>query len=121
MVMAKNRTAHNRKVCVGPHKIMRKLLYKVKKFHVCIMLNLHRNMPAVEHDAVLIVVHIRRILKSPLISLNCDWNDSVILPCWMIYPAGIALIFHAELTLRITALLCIFSRRNRLGILLWLR
>ena len=81
---------------------MRKLTDKIKQLTKGIMFDLHGNMLPAEHNAVLIVVHIRRILKSPLIPLYGHRNDPVILSCGMIDPAGIAFIFPAQKTFGIT-------------------
>ncbi len=100
---------------------MRKLLYKLKKLHKGIMFYLHRNMLAVKNNAVLIVIYIWRILKSPFVSLNFDRYNSMILSCRMIDSASIAFIFHTELTFGISTLLCIFCSSNCFGIFFWFR
>ena len=99
--MAEDRTPNNRQICIGAYEIMRKLLYKRKQLLKGLMLDLHWNMLAVKYDAVLIVIYIRRILESPLTSLNSDRDDPVVLSGRMVQSACIAFIFAAELTLRI--------------------
>ena len=58
-------------------------------------------MLAVEYDAVLIVIHIRRILESPFVSLDGDRDDPVVLTGRVINAAGVSFILHAELALRV--------------------
>ena len=118
MVMTQNRTADNRQIRIGTHKIMRKLFYEIKQLTERVVLYLHRNMSGVENDTMLVIIYIRRILESPSASVNRYGYDSVILPCRMIDPARITFIFHAEKTLRIAALLRVFCRRNRFRVLL---
>ena len=52
---------------------------KIKQLDKGLALDLHRSMFSVEHDTVLIVVDIRRILESPLAVIDRDRNDAVIL------------------------------------------
>ena len=52
-------------------------------------------MLRVEHDAVLVVIHIGRILQKPGSAMDRDGDHPVVLPGRMIDPAGIALIFPA--------------------------
>ena len=118
MVMAQDGTAHDRQIRIGAHKIVRELLHKIEKLDKRVMLNLHRNVLAVKHDAVLIVINIRRILESPLVSLNRHRDNPVVLSCRMVYASRIPLIFHAELALGISALFRILGSRDCLGILL---
>ena len=80
---------------------MRELLYKIKQLAEGIVIDLHRHMLSVKHDTVLIVIYIRRILESPLTSLNSDRDDPMVLSGRMVQSACIAFIFAAELTLRI--------------------
>ncbi len=95
---------------------MRKLLYKVKQLAEGVVLNLHGNMLRVEHDTMLIIIYIRRILKSPLAAVYGHGNDPVVLSRRMIYPSRITFILPTKQTFRITALLCILCRRNRFRI-----
>ena len=58
---------------------MRKQLDKVKQLHKGRALDLHRVMLEIEHDAVLIVIHIWRVLESPLRLIDRQRNDAVVL------------------------------------------
>ena len=99
---------------------MGKLFYKIKQLAEGVMLNLHGNVLTVKHDAVLIVIHIRGILETPIAAVDGHRNDPVILSRRMIDAPRITLVLPAQKTFRIPALLCILSRRDRLGILLGL-
>ena len=57
---------------------MRELFDKIKQLDKGLALDLHRSMFSVEHDTVLIVVDIRRILESPLAVIDRDRKDAVI-------------------------------------------
>ena len=118
MVMAQDRTANDRKVCIGTKEIMREKFHKIKQLDKRISLDLHRCMLAVEHDAVLIVIHIWRILESPRCIVDRDRNDPVVLSCRMVYTACISLIFRTQKAFRITACLGILRCSDRLRILL---
>lgn len=92
MIMAQNRTADDRQIRIGAEHIMRKLLYKVKQLHKGIVLDFHRRVLAVKHDAVLIIIHIGRILKSPSAAVDRQRNDPVILTRRMIDTTCITLV-----------------------------
>ena len=76
-------------------------------------------MLTVKYDAVLIIIHVWRILEAPLAVIDRDWNNPVIIACRMIGSSGIAYILHAEQAFRITALFCQFCRSNGFWIFLW--
>ena len=97
---------------------MREQLHEVKQLHEGIVFDLHGNMLRIEHDAVLIIINIRRILESPRAVVDGDGDDPVILSCGMVHAARIALVLHAELALGICALLCVPGSGDGLGILL---
>ena len=75
-------------------------------------------MLTVENDAVLVVIHIRRILEAPLAAVDGDGNDPVIFSGRMIQPPRVPFIFLAELAFRIAALFRQTGCRDGLGILL---
>ena len=75
-------------------------------------------MLPVEHNAVLIVIHIGRILESPFTSVDGDGNNPVVVPGGMVGPARVAHVLHTELALGVAALLGQLGRRDGLGILL---
>ena len=81
---------------------MRELFDKIKQLDKGLALDLHRSMFSVEHDTVLIVVDIRRILESPLAVIDRDRNDAVILSGRVIEAPCIPLVLHTELTFRVS-------------------
>ena len=95
MIMAQNRTADDRQIRIGAEHIMRKLFYKVKQLHKGIVLDFHRRVLAVKHDAVLIIIHIGRILEAELLSAHGQGDDPVVVPGRMVCPPGIAHVLHA--------------------------
>ena len=99
VVVGQYGASHNREVCVGAQKIVGELPDKIKQFHKCIMIDGHTDMPTVQYDAVFVVIYIRRILESPVLTGNPHRYDSVILPCGVIHISGIAFIFYAKLAL----------------------
>ena len=66
-------------------------------------------MRAVEDDAVLVIIDIRRILQIPAAAVDRHGNDTVILAGRVVHPSGIALVFGAESALGIA------GRRRELG------
>ena len=97
---------------------MRELRNEIQQLCKCRTFNFHRHMLRIEYDAMLIIIHIRRILEEPLTVVDRHRNNAVVAACRMIQPPCIALIFPAEQTLRIGCLLRELCRRDRLGILL---
>ena len=100
MVMTQDRSAHNRKIRIGSHEIMRELLHKVKQLTKRISVDLHGNMLPIKYNAMLVIVDIGRILKSPCISLYRDRNNSVILPRRMINSARISFVLGGDTSAR---------------------
>ena len=100
---------------------MGELPHKVKELAEGAAVDLHRNVLFIEHDAVLIVVNIRRILQAPLFSVDHNRNHAVVLARRMVHAAGVAFIFIAEQALGIGCLLRIFRGGNRFRVLLRLR
>ena len=97
---------------------MREQFDEIKQLDKGVLLNLHRNMLAVKHNAVFVIVNVRGVLKAPSTVVNFQTNDPVVVPGGMIRSPGIALVLHTELTLGITALLRQLCRRNGFRILL---
>ena len=91
---------------------MWKQFYKIKQFNECISLDFPWSMLAVKHNAMLIVIHIRRILESPRSIIDCDRNNPVVLPCRMINTSCISFIFRAKKTFRIASGFYIPCRGN---------
>ena len=95
-------TAHDRKIGIGADKVMRELPHKVKQPRESLFVYFHGNVSAVEDNAVLIVIDIGRILEKPAFCAEIERNNAVVRPARMTYPAGIALVFKAELAAAIS-------------------
>ena len=121
MLMAEDGAAHNWKVCVGADEIVRQHCHKIQQLLKAGPVNAHRRMLRAQADAVLIVIHIGRILQIPAFAAERHGNEAVILPRRMVHPSGVALIFRAELALWIPGLRRELCRRNGARVLLWLR
>ncbi len=80
---------------------MRELLHEVEQAIKCAAGNAHRHMLAVQHDAVLRVIRIRRILQIPRLPSERQRHHAVILPRREVTATAVAGIFHAQHTLRI--------------------
>ena len=118
--MCEDGATHDRKVCIGPDEIVRELSDEIKQLQKRRLINLHRRVRRVQHDAVLVVVHVWRIL-APLRALNLDRDDTMILTRRIVHTTTVALALMTELALRITRLLRLARRRDGLRILLRLR
>ena len=101
MIVRKNGTSHDGQIRVRADEIMRELPQKIKQFPECSAVDLHRNVAAVQDDAVLIIIDIRRILESPPFPLQFKGDDPQILPGRMVRPSGVTLVLHTKLTSRI--------------------
>ena len=115
--MRQNRAAYNGQVCIGAHKIVRELLDEIQQLAEGCRFNFHRSMLRIEHNAVLIVVYVRRILHEPVAVINGHRNNTMVLACRMVDPSCIALIFPAQQTLGIGGSRHIFCRCNRFRVL----
>ena len=120
MIVAEDGTAHDGQIGIGAQHVMRENLHKVQELSKHRAVDLHRRVLGVKYDAVLIVIHIRRILHKEITAAHVHGNDAVILPRRMIHAAGIALILHAQQALGITRLRRQLGSGNRAGILLGL-
>ena len=119
--MCEDGATHDRKVRIGPDKIVRELCDEIKQLQKRRLIDLHRRMRRVQHDAVLVVVHVWRILEAPLRTLNLDRDDTMILTRRIVHTTTVALALMTELALRIARLLRLPRRRDGLRILLRLR
>ena len=121
MVVGQNGAAHDGKIRVGAQEIVGEQLHEVKQLHEGILLDLHRRVLAVEHDAVLVVIHVGRILETPGAVVDRDRDDAVVVPGRMVGAPGVALVLPAEETFGIAALLRQLGGGDGLGVLLRLR
>ena len=61
MCVGQNRTAYDRKIRIGSQEIMGEQLDEIEELHEGGSLDLHGHMLTAENDAVLVIIHIRRI------------------------------------------------------------
>ena len=116
VVVCQNGTANDGQIGIRAEEIVRKLLHKIKQLVERALVNLHRHMLAAEHNAVLIVVHIRRILQKPIRMVHRDRDCAVVLSCRVVHAARITDILLAQHTGRITGSLHFLCRSNGLRI-----
>ncbi|MNZ78125.1 hypothetical protein D3C78_966890 [compost metagenome] len=100
---------------------MRELLYEIKQSRKGRMRNNHRLVNALEDDAVLVVIHIRRVLEIPLFTLQLKRQYPKILTGRMIRTACISYIFCAKQALGILRLRHRLKQCDLLRVLLRLR
>ena len=101
MLMREDRAADNGQIGVGADKIMRKLSDKIKQLAEYRRVDHHRDMLAVEHDAVLMIVAVGRILQIPVARIDLDRDGAQILARRVILPTRVAHVLGAKLTLGI--------------------
>ena len=102
--MAQNGAAHDGQVRVGAHKIVGELPDEVQLLAEGGPVDLHGHVLPVEHDAVLVIVHIGGVLEKPILLIDGNGNDAVVLTGGMVHPAGVALVLPAQQALGIAAL-----------------
>ena len=91
---------------------------KIKQLLKGGLLDLHGHMRPVKDNAVLIIIHIGRILKAPLAGIDRNRNNTVSVSGRVIRSSGISHILHAELAFGVAALPRRSGSRDGLGILL---
>ena len=96
---------------------MGKRLYKVQQLFKCRLVDLHRNVPGIKYDAMLIVVDIGAVLQAPVLAAHFNGNNPVICPGRVVHTASVALVLHTQLALGIGCLGCILGSGNGLGVL----
>ena len=121
VVVGQDRAADNRQVGVGSCEIAWKGLNDVQQALKGQPTDGHGKVLAVQKDAMLIKIGIGRILEAPLLSSQVKANNPMVGAGWMVQASLITFIFHAKLAGWIIAVLSLFSCRNLLGILFWLR
>ena len=118
MVVAQDGAADDGQVGIRADKVVRELADEVQQLAEGRAVDLHRRMRAVEDDAVLVIIDIRRILQIPAAAVDRHGNDTVILAGRVVHPSGIALVFGAESALGIAGLRRELGRRNGARVLL---
>ena len=118
MVVAQNGAAHNGQIRVGAQEIVGEQPDEIEQLHKRGPLDLHGNVLPVEHDAVLVIIHIGGILESPLPAVDGDGDHPVVVPGRVVGSARVTHVLHAQLAFGVTALLGQLGRGDGLGILL---
>ena len=121
VVVGQDRSADNRQVGIWACEIAWKGLDDVQQALKGQPANGHRKVLAVQKDAMFIKISIGRILEAPLLSSQIKSNNPMVGAGWVIQATLVTFIFHAKLASWIMAILSLFSCRNLLGILFWLR
>ncbi len=86
MVMAQNGAAHDGKICVAAHKVVGELLNEVQQLVEGSFVDLHRGMMPVQNDAVLVIVDVGAVLEEPVLLIDGNGDDPVVLPGGMVEP-----------------------------------
>ena len=121
VVVGQDRAADNRQVGVRTCEIAWKGLNDVQQALKGQPADGHRKVLAVQKDAMLIKVGIGRILEAPFLSSQVKSNNAMVGTGLVVQATLVAFVFHAELAGWIITILNLFSCRNFLGILFWLR
>ena len=115
--MAQDGAAYNGQIRIGAYKVVGEHPNKVQQLFKGPAVDLHGNVPGVEHDAVFVIVNIGGVLQAPGLSAHVDGDDPVVGPGGMVHPTGIALVFHAQLALGVGILGGVLGGGNGLGVL----
>ena len=115
--MRQDGSSHDRQVRVGADGVMRQHFQEIHQADKCRPLDLHRYMCSGKHNAVFIVVHIRRILQEPVLTSELHRDQADRLARRMVQAAGISFVLRAEQAFRIGILLFAERCRDRLRIL----
>ena len=97
MIVSQDRAAHNGKVRVGTYEIVGELADEIQHLAEAGVVDLHGRVFRVKYDAVLIVIHVGRVLQEPGLSVNGDGDRPVVLAGGMIQTSRVALVAVAEL------------------------
>ena len=103
MIMRQDGTADNRQIRIRAQKVMREDRDEVQQIFKALAGYLHRDMLAVQYDAVLIVIRVRRVLHEPPVTGQAQWNQTMRLAGRMTGMTSIAFILTAQQTFRIRA------------------
>ena len=118
MVVAQDGAAHDGKIGVAAHEVVGELLDEVQQLAEGGLLDLHGGVTAVEDDAMLVVVDIGAVLEEPVLPVDGDGNDPVILPGGVVEPSRVSLVLLAEQALGVAALGRCLGRGDGAGVLL---
>ncbi len=65
MLVGEDAAAHDGQVGVGAHEVVGELAHKVQELGKGSPVDLHGHMPAIEHDAMLVIVNVGGVLQPP--------------------------------------------------------
>ena len=85
VLMAQDRTTNDGQVRIGTHKVVGEDTDKVQQLLECGLVDLHRDMLGIEHDTMLVIVNIGRILQAPIRAANLKGNHTMVLTGRMIH------------------------------------
>ena len=103
VIVGQDRSAHDWQIRIGPHEVVRELPHEVQQLGKTRPIDLHRGVLLIEHDAVLVVVHVGRILQVPRRIVDGDGNHAMVLARRVVDAPGISLVLHAQQALGIAA------------------
>ena len=121
MLVAQYRAADDGQVCVRADEVVRQHGDEREQLIEGLAPDVHRGVPLVEEDAVLLIIAVRRELHVPEFAVEQDGHHAQILPRGVIQPPGVALVLGAELAFRVAVLAGAARGRDGAGILLRLR
>gem|GEM_PF-5632468 len=101
VVMREDGTADDREVCIRAEEVVRQNRHEVQEVLEAAAADLHRDVLAIQDDAVLVVVRVRAVLHEPAMAGEADRDQAVRLARRMADVAGIAFVFAAEQALRV--------------------
>ena len=104
MIVREDGAAHNGEIGIAAHKIVRELPDEIQQPAKGRPVDLHGGVGAVEDDAMLVIVDVGAVLEKPVLAVEGDGDDPVVLPGGVIEPARIAFILAAEGAAGIAAL-----------------
>src|SRR5699024_7967147 len=118
VLVAQDRATDNGQVCIGAYKVVGEYPHKVQQLVKSAAVNLHGNVLGIEHDAVLVIVNIGRVLQAPVGTADFNGHNPVVGPGRMVHPAGVAFVLPTQLALGIGSLGRILGSGDGLGVLL---
>ena len=102
MLVRKDRAADDGQIGIGADEIMRELTDEIKELQKYRRVDDHRDMLAVEHDTMLVIVAVGGVLQIPVAAVDLDRNGSEILACGVVLTTRVAHILGTKLALRIS-------------------
>ena len=89
MLMGEDTAPHDGQIRIGAQEIMGELFHKGQELCKGAPVDNHGHMPAIEHDAMLVIVNVGGILQPPVLPRHLDGDDPQVLPGGEIHPARI--------------------------------